>query len=973
MIEFRALGTLILRHHSGEDIGSLLAQPKRVALLTYLAVARPRGYHRRDTLLALLWPEQDDRHARWALNQALRHLRTDLGREAVKSRGDGEIGIDPACLSCDVAAFESAIEAGDPETALGWYGGDLLEGFHVTGCGEFERWLEEERRWLRRGAAMGASTVAEREEARGESVSAGHWARRAFALSGDDEAQARRLIELLSRAGDRAGALEAYAEFARRLRHEYEVEPAAETQDLIGEIRAASRSGGAEGPKVGTPAAPVPGPTQADVMTPAPSAGPPDMSPRRLGQGHFRRTVSLILALLVVAGTGAALRNRWVRGKDPPAAFLSTIAVFPFSYRGSPELAYLADGIVDLLSANLNGAGEIRTANPQAVLALMRRKGGEESDPEQARNAAAVLRAGSHIMGEIIEAGGRLRITARLQGQKDELGLQAMVDGPPAELFRLVDELTAQLIALRSGEPKARLARLAALTTDSLRALREYLDGERHYRAGRLDSCIQALERAIHIDSTFALAHYRMAAALMWSDRRPQAIQAAERGMRHGRRLSYRNRRLIGALAASLHGRIAEAERTYRQIVTQSPDDMEAQFQLGDLIFHRHANLGRSWLEAREPFERVLSIDGNHQGALYHLSNIAARERRFQELDSLTRRILQIVAPQAAWVYRGQRAVAFGDTAEVTRFEAMMRKFSEDLAQPMTGFVVFATGDLVVGRRLWSMLAEPTRSRGVRVLARVTLAKMELMNGRWRAAQRELAEASRLDPATALEHRVLLSLWPLLPQPRSELRLLRDSLMQWKAAPGPQNETSLTAEHSRAHPYLRLYLLGLINARLGEHASALGFAARLDQQAAVSFAPSFVRDIARTVRAEVARSRGRPDDALRVLDSVRFWTHEELEFSGSSPFYTREFEQFARAELLDALGRDEEALRSYQALADDLFHSGAPAHLRMARIYERIGERQNAAAHYARFVELWQNSDPEFQHLIDAARQRAKG
>ena len=62
MIELRALGTLVLRTSAGEDILSVLAQPKRVALLAYLAIARPRGFHRRDTLLALLWAEQDEQH-----------------------------------------------------------------------------------------------------------------------------------------------------------------------------------------------------------------------------------------------------------------------------------------------------------------------------------------------------------------------------------------------------------------------------------------------------------------------------------------------------------------------------------------------------------------------------------------------------------------------------------------------------------------------------------------------------------------------------------------------------------------------------------------------------------------------------------------------------------------------------------------------------------------------------------------------
>jgi serine/threonine-protein kinase len=207
MIELRALGTLALRDATGEDLHSVLAQPKRVALLTYLAVARPRGFHRRDTLLALLWPEQDDQHARWALNQALRHLRFALGKEALPSPGDGEVGIAPEHLRCDATEFEAAIVAGSPADALGLYRGDLLAGFHVSGCSEFERWLEEERVWLRCRAARAAAALAHQEEARGEPVAAGHWARRALALAPDDEGEARNLMELLGRLGDRAGAV----------------------------------------------------------------------------------------------------------------------------------------------------------------------------------------------------------------------------------------------------------------------------------------------------------------------------------------------------------------------------------------------------------------------------------------------------------------------------------------------------------------------------------------------------------------------------------------------------------------------------------------------------------------------------------------------------------------------------------------------------------------------------------------------
>jgi tetratricopeptide (TPR) repeat protein len=91
---------------------------------------------------------------------------------------------------------------------------------------------------------------------------------------------------------------------------------------------------------------------------------------------------------------------------------------------------------------------------------------------------------------------------------------------------------------------------------------------------------------------------------------------------------------------------------------------------------------------------------------------------------------------------------------------------------------------------------------------------------------------------------------------------------------------------------------------------------------------------------------------------------------GNSPFADHEYEQFTRAELLHAAGRREDAIQTYRAIADQLFHSGAPAHFRLAEIYEREGDRQKAAAHYAKFAELWKDCDPEFRPLVAEARRR---
>src|SRR5437667_11855467 len=197
MIELSMLGRLSLTGADGREVRGLLGQPRRLALLAYLAAASPQGFPRRDTLLALFWPELDQEHARAALRQALHVVRDALGADAVASRGDEEIGLDFAQVSCDVAAFERALRIGQLEEALDLYRGHLLEGFFISDAPEFEHWLETERARLQEAASNAARTLVEQCEAGDDLTAAAQWARRAARLAPLDETLLRRLIGLL--------------------------------------------------------------------------------------------------------------------------------------------------------------------------------------------------------------------------------------------------------------------------------------------------------------------------------------------------------------------------------------------------------------------------------------------------------------------------------------------------------------------------------------------------------------------------------------------------------------------------------------------------------------------------------------------------------------------------------------------------------------------------------------------------------
>ena len=171
LLRLNTFGRLELLPSDQPGTSPIAVQPKRLALLAYLALATPRGFQRRDLLLGLFWPDLDSEEARRALRQALHHLRQCLPDGALVSRADEVVGIAEGALWCDAVALEEALAAGRAAHALELYRADFLEGFFVSEVSsEFEQWIDRTRSGLRRRAAQAAQSLAEQEEKAGNAV-----------------------------------------------------------------------------------------------------------------------------------------------------------------------------------------------------------------------------------------------------------------------------------------------------------------------------------------------------------------------------------------------------------------------------------------------------------------------------------------------------------------------------------------------------------------------------------------------------------------------------------------------------------------------------------------------------------------------------------------------------------------------------------------------------------------------------------
>ena len=861
MIELRTLGTLELHGTDGRELRPILQQPKRLALLVYLALAGSRRFHRRDSLVALFWPELDGERARGALRRSLYFLRQSLGSAAIVGRGDEEVAVAPDVLDTDVARFTAAIAEDRLPDALDLYRGDLLHGLYIRGAPEFEHWLDGERTRLRDAAAKTAWTLADRCLAQHEPGAAAHRARWAAALTPYDERAHRELLTVLQRTGDRAGALRAHEEFTTRLRDDYEMTPSAETAALVQQIRSA--------PPL------------------APAASVPSAAP-----------------VAVERSTAAP------RGTTAPRV----LAVLPFTVRGSRELAYLGEGMVDLLSTTLDDAGDLRTVDPRALLSHLGREEPDVRDPAVACRTASHFGAGMFLLGSIVEAGGRLRITATLYDERCSIRATAEASGGgEAGLFDMVDQIARQLLARESDAPGGRLRRLGALTTVVLPALKAYLRGESEFRAGRYYQALEHFQNAAAEDRGFALAYYRLSASAAAVANLPLAREAIAQARLHGSKLADHDRLLIEAQDAWLRGAADQAERLYREVLATHVDDLEAWFLLGDVLFHHNSLRGRPIVESRGPFLQTLRFDPDHLSALVHLARLAALEEERAELDRLVDRVLALSpAGDRALSARALRAFTLGNQIEKAgAVAAMGRARAQAVGIAFTDIIIYAK-DHASARRLAQLFARMSRGTEERALCHLVLAHLELATGDDDAAAAQLDTAASLDRAWSLELRALFAVLPFRDVPERELGSVLEELASWDAAAVAPHRNQVLAVHNGLHPILRVYLMGLVAARLGDFVDATRSATELDGMSDPRFATGFVAGLARGVRAHVQWREGNAEGALATLHGIHADIWYQLTFL--SPFYAFALERFTRGQILAELGRAAEARAWLEAL-----------------------------------------------------------
>jgi eukaryotic-like serine/threonine-protein kinase len=699
--------------------------------------------------------------------------------------------------------------------------------------------------------------------------------------------------------------------------------------------------------------------------------------PARAGHPAFRRRILLAAAGALVT-VGALLGLYRGFGRAPEVKLdRNLLAIAPFDVL-DPSLQLWREGLGDILSRSLDGAGPLRTVSP--TVALRRWKG--RADLASAEALGRRTGAGLVVFGSVVPK-GRDSVILRagvLDAASGSGSREVEVSGESARIGELADSLGIRILQALGLSRAIGSVRQVSMGSRSLPALKAFLQGEQFYRRGLWDSALARYDQAIATDSGFALALGRMNRVLTWHPPTAGAYlpgeEYAKRATLYNHGLSPRESLLIVADSFYFAAGVATDPtafvgfqfrwlRALEEAVRRYPGDPEAWYVLGETRMHAPFPIGTPPATTFETFSHSIALDSGFAPAYEHMPDLALHlgrpelARRFAAAyvrlypdpgtTSHVRLALLGLDPTQSGAVDTARLVDSASVSAIWRAALDILGFFTDSAETQV--------------RLLRKMGDPHRSAG----GDAGWVLDSLMWPQYLAGA--LAYRGHLHEAYQTNRRLLgdpaTSKWSQFYDPFLDLALLGavpDSMAATVFARGLE-PTALwgsvwTPRHLQGIPWWLAHR---------DTASLRRFAARAAEETRRPNPPRIVlrvRLLGAMSTAYAALARGDSARALAHLEAIP----DTLCLGGNTNCFHL---NLTLARLLVARGDDG---RAGALLERWRWAAGAGpwfvlSTLELGRVAERLGEREKAIESYRFVTEAWRRPDPELQPYVSEARE----
>ena len=661
------------------------------------------------------------------------------------------------------------------------------------------------------------------------------------------------------------------------------------------------------------------------------------------GGGGRKRWIGIGIAAAVLVA-GAALLATF---KSRPKLDDHVLAVAPFDVL-DPDLKLWHEGMVDVLSRNLDGAGEMRSVSPSLVI----KRWNGRADRASAAELGLATGARYAVFGSLLKAGDSVSAkvsvldvrTGRIVGNEIERR------DVPARIDRLSDSLTFALVQELSHTNDLGARRLSALGTSSLPALKAYLLGEQYYRRSEWDSAAAAYQRAVDIDSTFAIADGALGMTYGWIGGSGDTLSNYHfaRAGRHNHGLSTRDSLVIGATAieATIAGAqfnphyLGQARQMFAMFERAAqlyPDDPTVWYELGDARFHFGwgPKLGVPMEKVMQPFDRSIAADSSFLPAYIHAVALA------YAMDG------ERAGRHYVAAYLAQRPT--GMDAQGIAIAGMLADSAQSHAPETQQALDAASNDVVLRAQNAVIGLGDSAEVVVRILRALSPNKpaevprygdakweqrrvgMALLHRGHFAEGRKLMGGTHFDLVIA----AVLGAFP------------DDTVMQlW-------HEDLKDATRGCPPCFLMYWATRRDTVALRRGARELDSALKTFK----GFPPQVAVYQQKYAEAMFSLARGDSASALRQIEALP-----------DSICYGCSTSEITHAQLLEALHRDRDALAVVSVSGAGIDAYSILLTLERGRIAERLGEKEIAVDSYSRVAGMWQNGDAVLQPYVKEAR-----
>jgi eukaryotic-like serine/threonine-protein kinase len=380
------------------------------------------------------------------------------------------------------------------------------------------------------------------------------------------------------------------------------------------------------------------------------------MSPGQVGTAAWRHTglrmaaCALVLCVCAAArpsvllaqcpdGTpppcrGGTSAGGITRRANPPLDERTWIVV-PFeNVTRAQDIEWLREASVNLLYLDMSKWRDIRVIDDERVADLVREtpetRGGQAMSLQAGMAVARRAGAGQLVMGDLLKVGSRTRVVAKVFDVRSGQRVRNVIEetGNADSLMGIFGRLARGIL---NAEPPTEAA--LGVGTTSLAAYQEYLAGVQALNAFDTPEARRRFEAALQIDTTFALAHYKLSIVIGWSNAGdPSHRRHAEAAARLAGALPARERTLIAAQAQAAGGDYGRSCETLFPLVRADSSDIEALYNVGECSFHdagvvplatdtSRFRFRGDWNVAIHSFQRVLQLDPTYHLAFQHIQD----------------------------------------------------------------------------------------------------------------------------------------------------------------------------------------------------------------------------------------------------------------------------------------------------------------------------------------------------------------